>query len=180
MLTSAAVTRDAGTRAMKVAFCEVLGVPSRNRTENVHAHRIINDGQSAYVEPHTCCDRNAPFTVAIRINGSASAIPGRSILARRKLHKANASETTKTNGHSARSCSARSAGSLSVKSDTTAHTNGTAIRKIDSAVTTGRAFRFKENKSAPPRNDPIRQIICGSAYTATKSAHEGRRRSAAN
>ena len=54
---------------------DAQGVPSRNRAENVHAQRSMKRGQSAYVEPHTCCDRNAPFTVAIRINGRTSSIP---------------------------------------------------------------------------------------------------------
>src|SRR5258708_27229609 len=104
MLTTAAVTKDAGKPAMHVAPGESLGASSRSKTENIHAHKIMNRGQRAYVEPHTCCDRNAPFTVAIRINGRVSAIPDRSVLAsRRKLQKTDAKETTSTNGHNARS-----------------------------------------------------------------------------
>src|SRR5260370_24403581 len=72
---------------MTVALCEALGDSPRNRTESAQAHRIMNKGQRAYVEPHTCCERNAPFTVAMRINGRASAIPDRSVLASRRKAK---------------------------------------------------------------------------------------------
>src|SRR5882757_4327900 len=140
---------------MTVALCEALGGSPRNRTESAQAHRIMNKGQRAYVEPHTCCERNAPFTVAMRINGRASAIPDRSVLAsRRKLQKAEAKETTSTNGHSARSCSTRSDGSPSVKSDTTAQRNGRDSRTTESKATAGRTFRLKKNRSTPPRNAP--------------------------
>src|SRR5882757_2593792 len=166
---------------MTVALCEALGGSPRNRTESAQAHRIMNKGQRAYVEPHTCCERNAPFTVAMRINGRASAIPDRSVLAsRRKLQKAEAKETTNTNGHSARSCSTRSGGSLSVMSATTAQTSGRVSKKIESKATAGRDFRLKKYRTAPPRKALIRQIICGSSYTASKSGNGGRRRSAAN
>src|SRR5258705_10292425 len=160
---------------MNVALRNPLGVFSRNRTENVQAHRIMNKGQRAYVEPHTCCERNAPLTVAMRINGRASAIPDRSVLAsRRKAKKEDANETTNTNGHSARSCSTRSGGSLSVMSATTAQRNGSVTRRMESKATAWRDFRGKENRSAPPRNAPVRQSIDGSAYTASKSGNARR------
>src|ERR1700719_3899460 len=97
------VASDTGTRAMSVTVCDTRGMLAGNRAENVHAKRIMNRGQIAYVEPQTCCDRKAPCTVATRMIGRRSAIPGGAAPAvRRKLHTADAKETTKRNGHSSK------------------------------------------------------------------------------
>src|SRR5882762_2162623 len=141
-----------------------LDTRAENRTENVQAHRIMNRGQRAYVEPQTCCDRKAPCTVTIKINGRTSTIPGAATPAGlRRLHKADARETTKRNGHSARSRSARSAGSLSIKSAIKVLTNGRDSREMDSNAKAGRAFRFKDGRSAPPRKVAIRHRSWGSS-----------------
>src|ERR1700730_5804959 len=152
------VASDTGTRAMSVTVCDARGVLAGNRTEKVDAQRSMNSGHSPYVEPHTCCERKAPCTVAIRMIGRKSAIPGGPPPAgRRKLHKPDTNEITNRKGDNERRGSGRSDGLIFIKSAIKIQTNGRASREMDSNVNVGRAFRFENNISAPPTKAPIRQ-----------------------
>ena len=74
------------------------------------ATRMMNNGQIAYVEPQTCCERNAPWTVPIKMNGSTNATFVRCGM----LNTANTKETTNRKGHKASNRSARSDESASM------------------------------------------------------------------
>src|SRR6266566_7904221 len=39
----------------------------RKGAATMPANRIMNSGQRAYVEPQSCCERKAPFTVPIKM-----------------------------------------------------------------------------------------------------------------
>src|ERR1041384_5043981 len=86
--------------------CNVSNLISRIRIDRAIKHhdlkatpatRMIHSGQSAYVEPQSCCERNAPCAAAINTNGKTRAVP----LRRLKVKIANADETINMNGQTA-------------------------------------------------------------------------------